>query len=313
METALWERVMAVNLRGTFLTCRAFLPAMLAQGSGAIVNMVSAGAMPGMTAYYASKQGLVGLSQALASEVGESGVRVIAFGPGLCDTPAIRAAAPDLAPRLGMSEERFLSLSMHPGYEGLMPAGDAAAAAAYLVARLAGECHGEVVDGYAVLERAGYLRPAAAPAATAAAPGPGAQPGPVNEAHALALRLAALIAEHEREFSRMPVFVRPLARSGFRGKAGQGIGDWARTAQELVARLERLRARDRDALAGLQAGLPRLEGLLEQLAGYFRGVPAEAARFTRDQEFLRRAAEVAADREATIRSLAQVLRGVAGE
>ena len=63
METALWDRVMAVNLRGTFLTCRAFLPGMLrlqrAAGErrrGVIVNMTSADASPFMSAYIASKR-----------------------------------------------------------------------------------------------------------------------------------------------------------------------------------------------------------------------------------------------------------------
>ncbi len=200
---------------------------------------------------------------------------------------------------------------MHPAYAGLMPAADAGAAIAYLVARLAGEHHGEVVDGYTVLERAGYLKaPAVVTAAARTAPAP-ATAG--DRACALAVELAAMIAETQAMLGRLPVFVRPLARSGFRGKAGQSIEAWARTAEELRARLERVEAGDAGARAELAAGLPQVAGLLERLAVYFQEEPAEAARFTRDEAFLRQAAEIAARRVAALQALAAALRDVAGD
>jgi NAD(P)-dependent dehydrogenase (short-subunit alcohol dehydrogenase family) len=161
MDTALWDQVIAVNLRAAFLTCRACLPDMIARRHGSIVNMVSTDAMPGLAAYIASKQGLAGFSQSLAAEVGSTGIRVVAFGPGMVDTPAIRSVATNLAPQLGLTEDRFLSLSIHPAFDGLMPAEYSGAAAAYLVARLADEYHGEVVNAYTVLERAGLIDPPA--------------------------------------------------------------------------------------------------------------------------------------------------------
>ncbi|MEW6230197.1 MAG: SDR family NAD(P)-dependent oxidoreductase, partial [Bacillota bacterium] len=97
MDAASWDRVMGVNLRGAFLACKAFLPDMLAKGQGVIVNMVSTDAMPYLSAYIASKQGLVGFTQSLAAEVGENGVRVIAFRPGFVDTPGLRQAGKQLA------------------------------------------------------------------------------------------------------------------------------------------------------------------------------------------------------------------------
>jgi len=159
METELWDRVLAVNLRGAFLTVKAFLPDMLAAGRGIIVNLVSTDAMPGLSAYIASKEGLVGFTRSLALEVGDRGVRVVALGPGMVDTPGLRRAGVVLAPVLGLTAEEFFKVSIHPAYEGLMPAADAGLATAYLVAELADEYHGEVVDGYTVLERAGYLKP----------------------------------------------------------------------------------------------------------------------------------------------------------
>jgi NAD(P)-dependent dehydrogenase (short-subunit alcohol dehydrogenase family) len=68
----------------------------------------------------------VGLSQSLALEVGDRGVRVFAFAPGMVDTLGIRDVAEGLAPHLGMTRDAFLSVSLHPAYaDRLMPAEDA--------------------------------------------------------------------------------------------------------------------------------------------------------------------------------------------
>jgi NAD(P)-dependent dehydrogenase (short-subunit alcohol dehydrogenase family) len=115
-----WDRTLAVNLRGAFLTCREFLPAMLAKKAGVIVNMISAEAMPGLSAYIASKQGITGFSQSLALEVHGAGVAVVAFAPGMVDTPGLRSVAGGLAPALGMSAEQFLGFSLQFMCVGLL-------------------------------------------------------------------------------------------------------------------------------------------------------------------------------------------------
>jgi len=74
-----WKRVLDVNLTGTFQTCRAALPHMLAEGRGAIVNIASTTGLRTSgerVAYSSSKFGVVGLTQSLASEVAPKGVRV---------------------------------------------------------------------------------------------------------------------------------------------------------------------------------------------------------------------------------------------
>lgn len=74
-----WRRVLDVNLTGTFQTCRAALPVLVEQGSGAIVNVASTtGLRAGgeRVAYSSSKFGVVGLTQALASELAPKGIRV---------------------------------------------------------------------------------------------------------------------------------------------------------------------------------------------------------------------------------------------
>ena len=84
-----WNRVLSVNLTGTFLMCRAALPHLLT-ARGAIVNMSSTaalGAHPWMAAYAASKGGVISLTRALAVEYVKQGVRVNAICPGGVKTP----------------------------------------------------------------------------------------------------------------------------------------------------------------------------------------------------------------------------------
>ena len=90
-ETSLadWNRTLAVNLTGPFLTCREFGKAMLERGQGSIVNISSVAGLLGVSdraAYNASKHGLVGLTRTLASEWGGRGVRVNAVCPGWVKT-----------------------------------------------------------------------------------------------------------------------------------------------------------------------------------------------------------------------------------
>ncbi len=291
MDLDLWDRVTAVNLRATFLTCKIFLPEMLARSHGVIVNMISSQAMPGLAAYIASKQGMNGFSQSLALEVGERGVRVIPFAPGMVDTPGIRSAAPALAPHLGISEAQLLNIPLHPAFEGLMPVEYAGAATAYLITALADEFHGEPVSGYTVLERAGIIQTAVPPREKPPTPAEAPTP-PAADLHRLLDELFQILVETEAEFASMPIFVRPLARSGFKGKAGASLGDWQRLIDSLRAG------------AYPTADLP---ARLDKLASYYRGVPAETARFTRDAELLRSVEQLCHRRVALIESLENIL------
>ena len=80
-----WDRVFAVNVRGIFLMCRAFLPPMIARGCGDVINMASvSGKRPlaRRTPYTASKMAVLGLTTTLAHEVGPLGVVVNSLSPG---------------------------------------------------------------------------------------------------------------------------------------------------------------------------------------------------------------------------------------
>lgn len=84
-----WDRVIGVNLRGVWACMKYELRQMLKQGSGAIVNNASVGALtgnPGIPSYIASKHGVVGLTRTAALEVIKQGIRVNAVNPGLIDT-----------------------------------------------------------------------------------------------------------------------------------------------------------------------------------------------------------------------------------
>jgi NAD(P)-dependent dehydrogenase (short-subunit alcohol dehydrogenase family) len=118
-----WDRMMAVNVRGVFLACRAVLPPMMKQRSGTIINIVSVAAkraIPGAAAYAASKHAVLGLTQVLAEEMRSHGVRVGAVSPGAVDT-ALWDAVPSPPDRSRMlrpedvAEAALLMASLPPG------------------------------------------------------------------------------------------------------------------------------------------------------------------------------------------------------
>lgn len=85
-----FDRVIAINLRGVFLGCRAVLPLMIEQGGGVIVNIASVAglvAFPGRAAYTASKGAVVQLSRAITADYANLGIRCVALCPGMIETP----------------------------------------------------------------------------------------------------------------------------------------------------------------------------------------------------------------------------------
>ena len=97
------DRSIAVNLRGSFLIVRSFLPGMIERGNGHLVNVGSVAgrkAFPENAAYSAAKFGLRGMHEVMLEELRGSGVRATLVEPGACDTPLWDAIDPDANPAL---------------------------------------------------------------------------------------------------------------------------------------------------------------------------------------------------------------------
>jgi 2-hydroxycyclohexanecarboxyl-CoA dehydrogenase len=90
-----WDRIMSVNLKSMLLCTQAVLPDMLAAGWGRVINISSSSAQAGsarMTAYAASKGGVIAFTKALALELASAGVTVNNIPPGFVDTPMLRSS-----------------------------------------------------------------------------------------------------------------------------------------------------------------------------------------------------------------------------
>ena len=109
METATWDAVLNVNLRGTFLCCREAFRLMIPRQHGVILNISSLSGVkgvekfPGLSAYNVSKAGVASLTEILAVEGKPHNIRVSAVSPGAIDTEMLRQAAPHL--RAGMTPD----------------------------------------------------------------------------------------------------------------------------------------------------------------------------------------------------------------
>jgi NAD(P)-dependent dehydrogenase (short-subunit alcohol dehydrogenase family) len=138
-----WNRILAVNLTGTFDCCQAVVPDMIEEGWGRIVNISSSsahGGQPLMTHYVASKAGVIGFTKALALELGPKGITVNTIPPGFIDTPMLRK-----------SEEKGLLGKGVEHHESMTPVRrvgkpeDIAAACSFLVRDEAGYVTGQII------------------------------------------------------------------------------------------------------------------------------------------------------------------------
>ena len=139
MDTALWDRTYAVNVRGTMIACRAALP-HLRETRGNIVNTVSNLALQGhiiQAAYSSSKAAIIQMTRAMAASHGRAGIRSNAVAPGMTMTPALKAAFPQ-ALRQVVEEETLRDQLGDPE--------DIAEAVAFLASDAARNITGHVIE-----------------------------------------------------------------------------------------------------------------------------------------------------------------------
>ena len=143
-----YDYVMDVNVRGVFLCCKYFIPAMLEGGGGSVINMASVASFVGFprdAAYCASKGAVLMLTRQLAIEYSKYGIRVNAICPGFIDTPQLQYYVKEQEnPEVAFAEV----VSLHPIGRVGKP-GEVAAAAAFLASDDASFITGAslVVDG----------------------------------------------------------------------------------------------------------------------------------------------------------------------
>lgn len=149
-DEAMWDRILASNLKSTYLCTRAVLPGMIERGRGRIVNVASvAGKVGGayISAYAASKHGVVGFTRSVALEAASSGVTVNAVCPGYVNTLLTERSLRNLVERTGRSpqEARAALASKSPQNRFVEPE-EVAALVLFLCSHEAGGINGQSIN-----------------------------------------------------------------------------------------------------------------------------------------------------------------------
>jgi NAD(P)-dependent dehydrogenase (short-subunit alcohol dehydrogenase family) len=146
---ALWQSMLAVNLTGTFLCMRECLPDMSKAGFGRIVNIASTAGVTGypyVSAYCASKHGVIGLTRAVALETARRNITVNAVCPGYTDTDLVRTAVANITAKTGRGEtEALAELVSHNPQRRLVTPEEVADTVRWLCLRSSGSITGQSV------------------------------------------------------------------------------------------------------------------------------------------------------------------------
>ena len=138
VDLVTWDRVMEINVRGTWLMIRAAAPALKASGSGRIVNVASDTALwgaPNLISYVASKGAVISMTRALARELGPDGIGVTAIAPGILTTESTEY----------VPEARHQHYHTGRAVPGAQPPEDVAGTVAFLLSEAALSLTGQVL------------------------------------------------------------------------------------------------------------------------------------------------------------------------
>jgi 3-hydroxybutyrate dehydrogenase len=149
MDLSMWNQVLAINLTGAFLCSRAALADMYANKWGRIVNVASIAGLQGgqyISAYCASKHGMIGMTRALAKECAKKGVTVNAICPGYVETDIVTRAAENIASKTKLSEDEAKASLYAGNPQGrLIKAEEVASAIAWLCSDGAAATNGAAI------------------------------------------------------------------------------------------------------------------------------------------------------------------------
>jgi NAD(P)-dependent dehydrogenase (short-subunit alcohol dehydrogenase family) len=144
-----WQRMLDVNLSGTFHCTRAALPGMVEAGWGRVVNIASTAGLTGyryVAAYCAAKHGVIGLTRALALEVATRGVTVNAVCPGFTETDIVKDAVSNIMAKTGRTEDQARAdLAAGNPQQRLIQPEEVASAVVWLCQPASGSMNGQAI------------------------------------------------------------------------------------------------------------------------------------------------------------------------
>lgn len=263
-----WDRSYAVNLRGPVLLARACLPEMTARGRGTFACVSSTGG-PYLAPYETLKAAQLALATSLDAELEGTGVVAFTIGPGLVPTETASAAVRELAPRLGMSVERFWEMN-RGAVLSVEAAGAGFAAALAQAPRYAGQ---EISSTQALVDCG--ITPDQPPAAF-----PRVSSGvDLTAAAAACEAVRSTLATQAAQWRERSFFERQWMLRDFKQHAGMPV---ERCLEQLAGLRTRLAAKDAGPEAADGAWLERLAGFYEHLGELASGYVKDSAQ--RDQQ-----------------------------
>lgn len=272
----IWDASYGVNLRGPVMLTRAFLPSMLRRNSGVIVCVSSTGTAY-MGAYETFKSAQVHLASTLDAELENTGISVFSIGPGLVPTKTATRAIKELAPQIGMDEDKFYEIN-----EGAMLTVEEAGAGFAAAVALADQFRGQEISSRQALNAAGF----------SAHPTESSQihmnltPQEREIALTLAENVLQTFKDQSSNWENRSLFERQWMLRDFKKHAGMPVDVWCEHLENLNKQL----AND---LTITKIPLGHLSSYYEHLADLARGYEKDEAKLAENLDHIHRwAAEV---------------------